>query len=243
MTTRQLRFVVPQEQELYPLEVRTGIDAGAWLVDRQVARTSSGIFMPSKEGLTLIRTYDIAQNDPALLEAGFELVPVTVLLYGIQNDRDFCEMLEGTNQLTGSGVVDYRLLGTPNVNIDDLRYREDSLQYQGLRNDRPIARIEPQNGQVTRLDKTTLWGVKKDSKINSEKPNHLTYTYMYNDNGNRFVSLNVQYSGVDVIASWHPLERGFDGGVRLAKRVESWRKEKDEFDISTYRGRIFSPDP
>ncbi len=210
MTTRQLSFVVPQE--LYNLEVRTGIDAGVWQVDRQLVRTPSGIFIPYREGLTLIKAYDALQSDPALLEAGFGLPPVTVLLYGIQHNKDFYEMLRG-NLLTGSGVVDSRLLGTPNVTTGE------DLQYQGLRNDRPFARIEPQNGRVTKLDKTTLWGVREDSKAESEKPAYPTY--MYNANGNRFVVLLVWSLGnVDVRANWLPLDRYFGGSARLAKKIE-----------------------
>lgn len=213
MTTRQLSFIVPQERELYALEVRTGVDAGVWQVGRQFVRTPTDIFIPYKEGLTPIKAYDTLQSDPALLEAGFELAPVTVLLYGIQNKRDFHEMLRGTYQLTGSGVVDSRLLGTPNVTTGE------DLQYQGLRNDRPIVRIEPQNGRVTKLDKTTLWGVREDSKVESEKPVHPTY--MYNANGNRFVGLVVWSDGdVDVDAGGLPLNGGFYWGARLAKKIE-----------------------
>lgn len=211
-TTQQLRFVVPQEQELYPLEVRTGIDAGVWLVGRQFVRTPNDIFIPYKESLTELQAYDTLQNDPALLEAGFGLAPITVLLYGIQNSKEFYEMLRRTYQLTGSGVVNSRLLGTPNIN------RGENLQYQGLKNDRPIARIEPQDGRVTRLDKTTLWGVREDSKVESQKP--VYPTYMYNADGNRFVDLIVgRDSGVYVVAGGLPLDRVYQC-ARLAKKIE-----------------------
>ena len=215
MTTRQFGIVVPQEQELFYVEVPTGIYAGVWGVDRYLARRPSGIFVPCKEGLTRIQTYDALQNDPALLEAGFGLVPAPVLLYGIHHDTNFHKMLRGTYQLTGSGVVekDSRYhLGTPNVTRGD-------LQYEGLRNDRPIARIEPQSGRVRRLDKTTLWGIGEDSIVEFEEPTHLIY--MYNDDGNRFIDLDVRSFG-DVLANAyrHPLSRGSGGGARLAKRVE-----------------------
>ena len=216
MTTRQFGIVVPQEQELFYVEVPTGIYAGVWGVDRQLARTPSGIFLPYNERLTRIQTYDALQNDPALLEAGFGLVPASVLLYGIQHDTNFYKMLIGTSQLTGSGVVEedgrYHL-GTPNVT------RGEDLQYQGLRNDRPIARIEPQSGQVRRLDKTTLWGIGEDSKVEFEKLKHPTF--MHNADGNRFVGLVVRSGGdVDAYAGRLPLVGDFDRGARLAKRVE-----------------------
>lgn len=218
MTTRQISFALPREQDLYLLEVRNGIYSGVWQVDRQLVRTPSGIFIPYKEGLTAIQAYDVLQNDPALREAGFELAPVTVLLQGVQNIKDFYEMLRGTYQLTGSGIVDSRLLGTPNIN------RGEDLQYNGLRNDRPIARIEPQHGQVRRLDKTTLWGVGEDSKVESKKPRYPIY--MYNADGNRFVELLVRsYGYVEVYAFRHPLDWRlpnllFDWGARLAKKIE-----------------------
>lgn len=212
-TTVYPRFVTPREQDLYAIEVRTGMDAGVWRVGRQLVRTPSGIFYPAKERLNRIQTYDALQTDPALLEAGFGLAPVTVLLYGIQHYEEFYEMLKGTRELTGSGVVDSRLLGTPNVTRGD-------LQYQGLRNDQPIARIEPQNGQVTILDKTTLWGVGKDSKVQSEEAKYPTC--MFNADGNRFVGLDVGSVAVAVVvyADRHPLDWNFTGGARLAKRVE-----------------------
>ncbi|MBI2084859.1 MAG: hypothetical protein HYT70_04610 [Candidatus Aenigmarchaeota archaeon] len=188
------------------------MNAGVWRVGRQLVRTPNGIFIPYNEGLTVVQAYDAVQNDPALLEACLELVPVTVLLYGIQHDGDFYKMLRGTYQLTGSGVVDSRLLGTPNVTRGD-------LQYHGLRNDRPIARIEPQNGRVEKLDKTALWGVGKGSKVESENPTHPTY--MYNADGNRFVGLGFGYGdAVGVNADWNPLSRAFDWGARLAKKAE-----------------------
>jgi len=209
---RQTSFVMPQEQELYPLEVRTGIYAGVWHVDRNLARTPSGIFKPYNEGLAVIQVYDAFQNDPALREAGFGLAPVSVLLYGIQHDERFYEMLIGTYQLTGSGVADSRFLGTP-----DITREGEELQYLGLRNDCPIAEIETQSGRVTKLDKTTLWGVGKKSKVESERPRHPTY--MYNVDGNRFVGLVVRSDGiVYVYASRRPLGWGFDWGARLAKR-------------------------
>ena len=212
-TARQLRFGVPQEKELFPLEVRSGIDAGVWMVGRELVRTPNGIFRPYNEGFTIIQAYDTLQTDPDLLEAGFELSPVTVMLYGIQNRRDFYEMLRGTYQLTGSGVVNSSLFGTPNVT------RGEDLQYLGLRNDRPIARIEAQNGQVRRLVKTTLWGVREDSKTESEKPAHPTY--MYNADGNRFVELFVGFlSDVLVYADRLRLAGVFGWGARLAKKIE-----------------------
>ena len=214
-TARQLGFAVPQEQDLYRLEVRTGIDAGVWLVERQLVRTPDGILY--NEGLTRIQAYDALQTYPALREAGFELVPVTVLLYGIQHYKDFYEMLRGTSQLTGSGTAeqeDGRLfLGTPNV------IAGEELQYRGLRNDRPSAWIEPKNGTVARLNKITLWGVGEDSEVESEKPAHLTY--MYNGRGNRFVVLGVRFYGdVIVNANWDPLVEGLGGGARLAKKID-----------------------
>lgn len=213
-TARQFTFVLPQEHDLYNVEVPTGIYAGVWRVDGQLARTPSGIFKPAGEGLTPVQAYAALQSCPALREEGFELPPVSVLLYGIQNDGRFYEMLRGTRQLTGSGVVDSRRLGTPNVTRDG-----KDLQYQGLRNDRPIARIEPQNGQVTRLDKTTLWGISEKDRSGSEDAKHPTY--MYNADGNQFVVLGVWSGGV-VYAYTHrrPLYGDFVSAARLAKKVE-----------------------
>lgn len=212
VATKQSRFVVPQKHDLYKVVVRTGIYAGVWGVDRQLVRTPNGIFKPVNEGLTPVQAYDALQNYPALLEEGFELPPVSVLLYGIQNDRRFYEMLRGTRQLTGSGVVDSRRLGTPNVTGGDLKY-------QGLRSDRPTGRIESQNGRVVGLDKTTLWGISERDRRDSEDAKHPTY--MYNADGNQFVVLGVWSGGVVyAYAVRRPFYGPFAGGARLAKRIE-----------------------
>ena len=50
----------------------------------QFVRTSSGVLIPAKERLTVAQFYDSIQNDKTLVEAGFGLAPVSVLLAGIQ---------------------------------------------------------------------------------------------------------------------------------------------------------------
>ena len=178
-TLQDLKLKSPAESTMYVVPVTSGLYAGKWLVDSNPIRIEDGrLFEPQiirekmiwHEYTSFLDILGEVQTYEPFVKEGFEAIPASVLIAGFTRYGRKLRGLMDHTTLTGSAIIkkgNKYLLGTPKLEIER-GSGANHFKMEGLREDRPIAYIEFQNGRVSNLDTTTFWGISEESL--SEKP-------------------------------------------------------------------------